>query len=163
MVAVAAILTGSSFDRRTSDGISDAGAAVSLVQAARLPRLGKKLSKLNATLDQFFAEIYKAADAAQPGSSTPGQVDEERVRSASQTLLALHAVISEIYQRARTRDLTNCSRFGIAANLERARVHSERLAGLADWLEMLTNPSDYEAELQEGRNEFSRGEFVKFA
>lgn len=162
MATAAAILESGLWDQKVSEGIQEAALAVGFAQNMRLYRLGFRLSKLNAVLNDFFEYIYSKADGAQAQLGMK-EISEEQLQVAMQMLMTLYLLLEEIYRRSAARKLTNCSRFGISQKLAQVHSYRDRLWGLADWLEMIIDPSECERRMKKGRDEFDRGEFSRFA
>lgn len=167
-MATATLVVGSGvFEQVASRGIDEAGAAVRLANGAfgnylRLKRLGASLSRMDRDLQGFFGKVDSKVDEslAAAGQSTAAATPEQ-VQEVAHQLLTLSLLLEEIYRRCAARDLTKCSRFGIAISLARVKTHADRLWGWSDWLQLAMTPGEYEGKISAGDEEIERGEFVK--
>lgn len=161
--AAFAVAESRSFEEKASLGISIAGGALQLAQNARLWNLSRSIKKLNSVLGDLFQQIDAVIEQAsrKPAAELPGRVSEEKVREASQTLLTLHLVVEEVYRRCAEYQFTNCSRFGVALQLERLREYSDRLWAMHDWLHLAINPAEVEEKMRGGIAEIEKGDFVE--
>jgi hypothetical protein len=118
-------------------------------------RLAYLLHVLNRRLKHFFEELYNTVDHPNPVEleQTPPAADIEQAISAIRQLsTSLHST----YDRAKRLRLTNNSLLGGA--LGRLHVYSEDLSEVAEWLEMLREPSSYEDAFKRAAGEKEQGQ-----
>lgn len=162
MATAAMIVQGGFLEQKASEGLREAGLAIGFAQNANLLRLGIRLTRLNAVLKGLFEAVHAAAERP-PAEGQEGDLPAEKLQSAIQSLTALHVLLEETWHRANAKQLTNCSRVGIALKLADLKAYSDRAWGLADWLGMVLNPAEYEGQMHAGRSEFDKGDFVRIA
>ena len=162
MAAAQAILSNGFIEQRTSAGIKEAGEAVGLVQGANLYRLSRRLRKMNTILGGFLADVEKRCDASIGSriSIHDEPIPTEDIGRAVHSLVSLFVITEEVCARIERRGLMNYSRFGISNQIAALKDYSDRLWGIADWLQLLNSREDVRRKMEKGLSEIDRGDFV---
>lgn len=118
--------------------------------------LAYHLRRLNSRLDGLFGEVFAMIEGkkAIPPSDPP---TPERIRNAINSMYQLHSVLSQIFNSAKCRRLTNNSLF--SSQVRKLAQMSENALEFAEWLEMACLHQEEVAQIFErARAEKAKGE-----
>lgn len=163
MATAAVALAGKIMERWAPGSIDEAGETVRLAGGAiarggKLATLAQHLQRMNDSVQALFDAIDVESDASAAGRQSSEGYRIEKVQALARSAFALYFLFDEIDRRCESQNLMSDARPGVAQQVARLRELGDRLWGLADWLQMVSDPAIYEEKMRQGEEEIERGE-----
>jgi len=130
--------------------------AASVKNRANVLRLAYRLYVLSNSLNVFLDTVHATMEGRKPVDPNAEPLTPERLKSTADNLIHLHRTIEYIYEGLRRVGLTNNSL--TAGSLRSINKNGPELLDLADWLELLASPKEFEAIFERAEHERESGE-----
>lgn len=122
----------------------------------RAIRLAFTLRKLDSGIEKFLEDVYMIIEGRKKAPPSEEELTPERARLSIHALIELSITMSNIFDQAKRKRLTNNSL--LAGPLYRMHAHADELLDIADWLDTIISQENVEPLFARAEQEKARGE-----